>query len=116
MRTPWQLLRARSSDEVDESKDGHPHDVDEVPVEAGDLWADKVAAVKAPPQRAREAGEQPEHADEDVRAVEAGEDQEALAEDAAAQGNALVSQVRELVGLAGEEARAKEGGGQQPVG
>src|SRR5262245_62722048 len=91
-------------EQVDEGEDGHPDDVDEVPVEAGDLQAHEVPRVEAPPQGAAEAGEEPDDADEDVRPVEAGEGEEGLPEDATGEGEPLLGELGELVGLAGEEA------------
>src|SRR4051812_32342155 len=78
----------RASDDVDGCVDDDPHHVDEVPVDPGDLDAVVVVrGVVAAEGTDGGEGEQ-RQADEDVRAVEAGEGEEDRAEGAVVRGEA----------------------------
>src|SRR6478672_2118161 len=59
-------------DEVHEREDRDPDDVDEVPVQGGEVDVDRVLRLESAPVIDGEEGEQPEHAGGDVRAVESG--------------------------------------------
>src|SRR5688572_21624907 len=99
--------RDRDVDQVDQREDGDPDDVDEVPVQAADLRADVVAAVEAAPNGPDKTGQQPQHADEDVGAVETGQQEEALAKDAAGERDPLDRELGEFERLAAEEGAAE---------
>src|SRR6185295_1922062 len=87
---PFQMYRyvchAMTSPEIKKGKDEHPHEIDEVPVQAGD-FDDLVVSFPAreeaapfdvevsPPDLPRD-GDQEDHADRDVSAVEAGDHEE----------------------------------------
>src|SRR5512134_1810620 len=61
--------------QVDQRKDEHPDEIDEMPVEAADL---DVLARRAPPQRDYR---QVDHARQDVKHVQAGDPEEGRAEE-----------------------------------
>src|SRR3954463_12535860 len=67
-------------DEVDESEDHDPDDVDEVPVQRREVDVDRVLRSQPAPVVDREQGEAPEDAGRDVGAVEPREGEEAGAE------------------------------------
>src|ERR1700712_5359192 len=98
------LMRVASlRQEVDDGEDHDPHHVDEVPVETGDLDPFGVALRDAalhrePPQR-----HQPDDADEHVRAVDAGEEEEARAEQVGVDVEALAGELGELEDLPTDE-------------
>ena len=62
--------------EVDKRKDQNPHDVDEVPVQAGNLDPQGMFLVESPSERLSYKRPEPEHADEDVGAVKARQGEE----------------------------------------
>src|SRR4051812_14813261 len=108
------VMCAASRDEVDDREDHDPDDIDEVPVQTGDLdllgVLDPDAVLhRHPPQR-----EEPDDPDGHVRAVEAGEHEEARAEHARLQCQALAVELGELVDLACDEDRAEERRGHDP--
>src|SRR5258705_8167773 len=63
-------------DEVDEREDHDPDDIDEVPVQRGQIDVDGVLRSETTPVVDRQQGEEPEHAGGHVRAVEAGQGEE----------------------------------------
>src|SRR5581483_8982857 len=102
----WCALNSWSSlggDEVDDREDHDPHDVDEVPVEAGDLDHLGLLLRQLAPQRQVPQRQQHHDAERDVHAVEPGEHEEARAEEVGLDGEALADERRELVHLAGDE-------------
>src|SRR5690242_10206091 len=84
------LVPSTDGDEIDKSKDDDPHNIDEVPVEAGDLHVEAVLLLDASGKGEHKDREQPDHADGDVGAVEAGEHKEGGAEDVAVQAQVVV--------------------------
>src|ERR1700739_3539636 len=77
------VCHAATSPEIKKRKDEHPHEIDEVPVQAGDFddlvlpfpAREKTASFNievSPPNLSRD-GEQENHADRHVGAVEAGD-------------------------------------------
>src|SRR5215467_11926824 len=88
---PFQMYRdvchAATSPEIKKRKDEHPHEIDEVPVQAGDLDdlvvpfpAREEAApfdIEISPQDLSRNGDQEDHADRHVGAMEAGDHEEA---------------------------------------
>src|ERR1700716_1387687 len=104
----------RLGDQVHDGEDHDPDDVDEVPVEAGDLDLLGVALVESTLGGEAPEGDQPDDADRDVGAVEAGEDEERRAEQVGVEGEALAGKLGELEDLAADEHRAEQRGGEQP--
>jgi hypothetical protein len=98
----------------DEREDDDPDDVDEVPVEPGELDGERVVGSELAACRRIDEREEDEDADADVRAVEAGEHEERGAEEVLVQREALVPELGELERLAGEERQAEERGGDEP--
>src|SRR3546814_2520464 len=110
------------SPEVEESEDEDPDEVDEVPVEAGDLDGRIVAraVVMAAPDLGGD-NQQHDHAGRDVEAVKAGDHEEGGAELLRAPGiapgaDALVDELGPFEGLHGHERRAESGGGEHQGG
>ena len=95
-------------EEVDRRVHEDPHHVDEVPVDPGHLDAAVLLRGEVPPEGADRREQQQRQADEDVRAVQAGQPVEdrALGEDRRRQ--ALLRQVDVLVDLDEEEGRAEQ--------
>src|SRR4030081_3722779 len=97
---PFDLYRcvchAPTSPKIEKGKDEHPHKIDEVPVQAGDfddlvitLPAREEAApfdVEVSPPKLSRNGDQENHADRHVGAVEAGDHEDHLAKLRDAQG------------------------------
>src|SRR5437773_2478242 len=81
--------RSSARDQVDDGEDHDPHHVDEVPVEAYELDGLRVLGPELPPQRQPEQREQHHDGDGHVGAVEAGENEEAAAEEVGVQSEAL---------------------------
>src|SRR3954452_20866942 len=73
------LMFAASRDEVDDGEDHDPHDVDEVPVQTGDLDLLGMLHPDAVLHRHAPQRQQPDDPDRDVGPVEPGEDEEARA-------------------------------------
>src|SRR3954471_15073972 len=98
-----------SLEEVDRAEQPDPHHVDEVPVVRDDdgarrlLMGEPTRRIGAPQDE--EEGDQPSS---DVRAVEAGRQEEHRAEAGGAQGEALVRQAGVLVDLAADEERTHQ--------
>src|SRR6516164_10956673 len=69
-------LPIRSSDEIHEREDEDPDEIDEVPVQRGDLDLVVVVGRVLAERRAPENGAQVADAGEDVHPVEAGQDEE----------------------------------------
>src|SRR6185503_11240220 len=67
--------------QVDESEEQHPDEVDEVPVETAELDAQVIRGGVFPADRPDPQTEQPDHADDDVQAVETGHRIEGRPED-----------------------------------
>src|SRR5262245_43836005 len=67
-------------DQIDQGEDRDPHDVDEVPVEPGDLHVEAVSGRQLAHERHHVQAREPDHAHRHVRAVEAGEHEERRAE------------------------------------
>src|SRR5687768_1089658 len=86
-------------DEVDQSENDDPDDVHEVPVKAGDLERQRALRRHAAAQQLDQQHQQPDHANGDVRAVEAGQHEESGAEQIGLEFQPLVIEVRELIGL-----------------
>src|SRR5579875_21339 len=120
-RSSWAACSARWGDatlcvaigellqEVDEREHEDPDEVDEVPVEGGDLDLAVVLGGVLAEERADENRPQVHDAREDVHAVEAGEDEEGGAEEILADRLPLVKdELVPLVGLEREEDRAAE--------
>src|SRR5215475_1359982 len=108
-------MSALLRDEVDDGEDGDPDDVDEVPVEAGDLDLGVVARVEPAALELPPEGHEPDHAAADVGAVEAGEGEEGRPEEIGAEGEPVVErECGELVDLVPHEVRAEERGGEEP--
>src|SRR5688572_18678155 len=108
------MLLARVGDEVDDREDEDPHDVDEVPVEAGDLDLQVLLGRELAPQRDADQRQQPEDPDGHVHTVESGEEEEAAGRHAAREVQPFVGEDGELVDLTADEQRAEEGRGQEP--
>ena len=79
---------ASASEDVDGRVDDDPHHVDEVPVDPADLDAVMVLRGEVPAEGADRHEEQDRQADEDVRAVQAGEAEEDRRERAVVRGEA----------------------------
>src|SRR5258708_3156317 len=91
MLLPFQMYRyvchATTSPEIKKRKDEHPHKIDEVPVQAGDFddlvmpfpAREKAAPfdIEVSPQNLSRNGDQENHADRHVGAMEAGDHEEA---------------------------------------
>src|SRR5688572_16761180 len=92
----------RVGDQVDDREDHDPHDVDEVPVQTGDLHLEVLLGRELPPQRDADEGQEPEDPDRDVDAVEAGQHEEAGRRDAGRQVQPFVGEDGELVDLAAD--------------
>src|SRR3989338_9182072 len=103
-----------SRDQVDQGEDRDPHDVHEVPVEPGDLHLDRVGDAEPAAEVEDPEGEQPDHADRHVGAVEAGEDEEGGPEQVPLERQSLAGEVRELVPLEAEEDEAEERDAEEP--
>src|SRR6185295_18356612 len=80
METRAPLMRV--GDEIDDGEDQDPDHVHEVPVQTGDLHLEMLLGGELAPQRDAHQGEQPQDADGDVHAVEAGENEEAAGRNA----------------------------------
>src|SRR4030095_11290872 len=100
--------------EVDKREDRDPHDVDEVPVEPGDLDLDSVRDREPTAQIENPQGQEPEHANRDVGAVDPREHEEGGAEQVLPEGQPLMREVRELVGLEAEKDEAEGRRPEQP--
>src|SRR5947209_3040407 len=94
--------------QIHEREDQNPHDVDEVPVQAGDLYEQRMLLMQAPAQGVRHQRHQPEHADEHVRAVEARQGEERRAEQVPTQRQTVTVERGELVELATQEHAAEQ--------
>src|SRR3954462_5119908 len=101
-------------DEVDESEDHDPDDVDEVPIQRRDVDEQGVARREPAAIVDREERHQPQHSGGDVRAVESGEREERRAEKIAADGETFMDEGSELERLEPEERRARDRGHPQP--
>src|SRR3954469_16999769 len=99
----WVSIVSPLLEEVDESKDHDPDDVDEVPVQGGDVDEQRVFRGQPAPVIDRQQSHQPQHAGGDVRAVKAGQGEEGRAEEIAADGEAFVHERSELERLEAEE-------------
>src|SRR5580658_2486732 len=73
--------RAPGAPQVDAAEQEQPNDVDEMPVPGRELEPDVMARRKLAGPSAREANEQENHADDDVRAMKAGRHEEGRAID-----------------------------------
>src|SRR5687768_4697827 len=100
--------------QVDEREDRDPDHVDEVPVKRGDVDEQRVSRAQPTLDVDGIEGQQPEHADGYVRAVEARECEEGAAEQVRLDRESFMHEGRELVGLEAEEGRAQDGRGKQP--
>jgi hypothetical protein len=94
-------------DEVDEREDRDPDDVDEVPIQRGDVDVDGVSGLEPALVVDREQRPEPDHASRHVCAVKAGECKERRPEQVRPNGKPFVHERRELVGLEPQERRAK---------
>src|SRR6266542_1019623 len=103
-----------SWDEIDEREDRDPHDVDEMPVEPGDLDLDGIRDGEPTPEIEHPERQQPEHADGDVGAVKSGKHEERGAEQVLLERQAAVSEGHELVHLEAEKDEAEEGRPEEP--
>src|SRR5206468_7789036 len=113
--SPGRSVTGRSSwDEIDERKDRDPHDVDEVPVEPGDLDLDGVRDGEPTPEIEHPERQQPEHADGDVDAVQPGKHEERGAEQVLLERQAALREGYELVHLEAEKDEAEEGCPEEP--
>src|SRR4051812_1825285 len=86
-------------DEVDEGEDHDPDDVDEVPVQRGEVDVDRVLRPEPASVVDREQGEEPENPGGHVGPVKAGEGEEGAAEQVGADRQPLVDERGELVRL-----------------
>src|SRR6267143_6249943 len=77
-------------DEVNEREDHDPDDVDEVPVQRGEVDVDGVLRSEPTPVVDREQREKPQHAGGHVRPVKPGQSEEGAAEQIRADGQSLV--------------------------
>src|SRR5476651_2435774 len=86
-------------DEVHEREDHDPDDVDEVPVQRGEVDVDRVLRPEPAPVIDREQGEKPDDAGSHVCAVKAGEGEEGAAKKICTDRQPLVHERRKLEGL-----------------
>src|SRR3954454_1206404 len=108
------LTLASFRQQVDDGEDHDPDDVDEVPVQPGDLHPLGVALRDATLHRETPQRDQPHDPDEHVGAVDAGEDEEARTEQVGVDVEALAGELGELEDLAADERRPEERGGHDP--
>ena len=85
-----------------------------MPVEAGDLDLEGILDAQPPTQVEHEQRQQPEYAEGDVAAVEAGEHEKRRAEEVGLQRQPFVHERRELVRLEAEEDEAEQRGAAEP--
>src|SRR5262245_19850658 len=109
------MASALLRDQVDDREDGDPDDVHEVPVESRDLDLGRVPGVEPAAKIQDEQAEEPDHPAAHVRAVKAGEHEEARAEQVGRQRQPIVhGESVELVDLVQDEVQAEERGREQP--
>src|SRR4051794_27661440 len=101
-------------DQIDRGEDEDPHDVDEVPVEPGDLHGLRLLARQPSLHRAAPDEQQPDDSHRDVRAMQPRQHEERRAEHVRAQMQALAVELGELVHLAADERRPEQTRGEQP--
>src|SRR3979411_531046 len=90
-------------DQVDKREDSDPHDVDEVPVQRGEIDVEGVLGAQPATIVYCKQGEQPDHAGGDVRAVKPGQREEGGTKQVRADREALVHERGELECLEPEE-------------
>ena len=96
-------------DQVYESENHDPHDVDEVPVQRGEIDDERIARSKSATVVDREERQQPEHAGRHVGAVKSGEREERRAEEIGSDRETFVHERGELERLESEEGQAGDG-------
>src|SRR4030095_15609321 len=102
------LPSARALQEIDEREDEDPDEIDEVPVETGDLDLRVVLRREPSRQADQQDDAQVNDATEDVHAVKAGQDEERGAEVVLGDRLAVLDEMVPFVGLQPEERRAAE--------
>ena len=102
------------TNQVDDTEDDDPYDVNEVPVQACDLDLEGIALVDLAIEGREEQRPEPEDPDGHVGAVEACHDQEGTTKKVRARREAFVGEFGELVHLETDENTAQEGGGDKP--
>src|SRR3954463_8248978 len=107
------LIRCASSlNEIYHGKDDDPHDVDEMPVQAGDLDGHGVCRAELAAQRLNPQRQQPDDADRHVRAVGSGENEKGGPEEIRRQAQPLVHEVAEFPELPAQKNQSEERGHQ----
>src|SRR5829696_2974054 len=104
----------RVRDQVDKREDDDPDNVDEVPVQPGDLDVEGLLRGESAAQGEEENRQEPGHTDCHVRAMEAGQDEEGRAKDVARETQAFVGEGGELEELTADEDRSEERGCRDP--
>src|SRR5581483_12012599 len=93
--------------QVDQREDHDPNDIDEVPVEPGQLHVQALLLRDPSAQRHDEERHQDEHPNRHVRPVEAREQEERGAKEVGLHCQAFTIELGELVGLTGKEGNAQ---------
>src|SRR5271165_487320 len=98
--------------DINAAEQEQPHNVDEVPVPGGELEAEMVARGHLAEEGARQTDGEEDHADDDMRAMEAGRHEERGAVDRVLEGEGCVDV---LVALRDDEQDAEEDSHQEKV-